>query len=291
MVAPDRVEVSPSTARAGRGDVVSGLRLMAVHAHPDDEVTTTGGTLARYADEGVETVLVTCTNGEQGDGPGGSKPGEDGHVDSFVREQRLAELRASCAHLGIEHLELLGYRDSGMAGWAANDAPDAFANVALEEVVGRLAAVMRRYRPNVVLTYSEDGLSGHLDHVRAHRATVAAAEATGVAAKLYFTAVPRSAVARLRASLPGGDAGAPGAEIGPDFGTPDDQITARIDVSAYVAQKRAALHAHASQTRDFFLLRLPDELLDVALGTESFVCRWPAGTPGELEDDLFSGLR
>jgi len=161
----------------------------------------------------------------------------------------------------------------------------------LEEVVGRLAAVMRRYRPNVVLTYSEDGLSGHLDHVRAHRATVAAAEATGVAAKLYFTAVPRSAVARLRASLPGGDAGAPGAEIGPDFGTPDDQITARIDVSAYVAQKRAALHAHASQTRDFFLLRLPDELLDVALGTESFVCRWPAGTPGELEDDLFSGLR
>jgi LmbE family N-acetylglucosaminyl deacetylase len=127
--------------------------------------------------------------------------------------------------------------------------------------------------------------------VRAHRATVAAAEATGVPAKLYFTAVPRSAVARLRASLPADEARATAAEMGPDFGTPDDRISTRIDVSAYVARKRAALHAYASQTRDFFLLRLPDELLDVALGAESFVRRRPASTPGELEDDLFSGLR
>jgi hypothetical protein len=79
--------------------------------------------------------------------------------------------------------------------------------------------------------------------------------------------------------------------VGPDFGTPDDQITTRIDVSAYVARKRAALHAHAFQTSDFFLLRVPDELLDVALGTESFVRRRHASTAGELEDDLFSGLR
>jgi LmbE family N-acetylglucosaminyl deacetylase len=270
---------------------MGGLRLMAVHAHPDDEVTTTGGTLTRYADEGVETVLVTCTNGEQGDGPGGSKPGEEGHDEAAVRERRLGELRASCAHLGIGHVELLGYRDSGMAGWAANGAPDAFANVAFEEVVGRVAELMRRYRPQVVVTYGQDGLSGHPDHVRAHRVTVAAAEATGVPAKLYFTAVPRSAVARFRASLQADEARGTAAEVGPDFGTPDDQITTRIDVSAYVARKRAALHAHASQTSDFFLLRLPDELLDVALGTESFVRRRHASTAAELEDDLFSGLR
>ncbi|WP_372509140.1 PIG-L deacetylase family protein [Actinomadura madurae] len=93
------------------------LTLMAVHAHPDDEVLSTGGILARYAAEGVRTVLVTCTNGEQGDGPGGVKPGEPGHDAEEVARRRLAELRESAGLLDIGHLELLGYRDSGMPGW------------------------------------------------------------------------------------------------------------------------------------------------------------------------------
>ena len=96
------------------------LTLMAVHAHPDDEVLGTGGVLARCADEGIRTVLVTCTNGEQGDGPDGVKPGQEGHDEAHVRERRIAELRDSVAQLRVTHLELLGYRDSGMAGWTAN---------------------------------------------------------------------------------------------------------------------------------------------------------------------------
>ncbi len=92
------------------------LTLMAVHAHPDDEVLGTGGVLARCADESIRTVLVTCTNGEQGDGPDGVKPGQQGHDEAHVRERRIAELRDSAAQLGVTHLELLGYRDSGMAG-------------------------------------------------------------------------------------------------------------------------------------------------------------------------------
>ena len=99
------------------------LTLMAVHAHPDDECLSTGGVLARYSDEGIRTVLVTCTNGEQGDGPGGVKPGDPGHTTPRWRERRLAELRESVQHLGIEHLELLGYRDSGMDGWEPTPTP------------------------------------------------------------------------------------------------------------------------------------------------------------------------
>ncbi len=98
------------------------LTLMAVHAHPDDEGSTTGGVLARYADEGVRTVLVTCTNGELGDGPGGAKPGEPGHDTAEVVGLRRKELEESCRVLGVEHLELLGYHDSGMMGWPQNEA-------------------------------------------------------------------------------------------------------------------------------------------------------------------------
>src|SRR6476659_1534130 len=93
------------------------LTLMAVHAHPDDEATGTGGLLARSAAEGIRTVLVTCTDGGCGDGPGGVKPGEPGHDPAAVAASRQAELEASCAILGVSDLEMLGYADSGMAGW------------------------------------------------------------------------------------------------------------------------------------------------------------------------------
>jgi LmbE family N-acetylglucosaminyl deacetylase len=260
---------------------------MVVHAHPDDEVVSTGGVLARYADEGIDTVLVTCTNGEQGDGPGGVKPGEPGHDPRAVSELRLAELRRSCAELAVGHVELLGYRDSGMAGWAANGEPGAFANVPLDAAAGRIAALLDKYRPQVVATYGADGLSGHPDHVQAHRATVEAARRAAVD-KLYFTAVPRSAVARLRATL-AADGPGPVGGLGPEFGTPDEQITTRVDVSAFVPRKKAALTAHASQTSEFFLLRLPGDLLELALGTESFVRAGAAPAVGE--SDLFAGLR
>ena len=89
------------------------LTLMAVHAHPDDEAIGTGGILARYAAEGVRTILVTCTNGELGDAPGGLKPDDPDHDESVVVPLRRRELEASCEILGVSHLELLGYHDSG----------------------------------------------------------------------------------------------------------------------------------------------------------------------------------
>ena len=108
------------------------LRLMAVHAHPDDESSSTGGVLARYADEGVRTVVVTCTNGELGDAPGGIKPGDEGHDEAEVARIRLGELKRACETLGVTHLELLGYHDSGMVDWEHKDRPDVFCNVAVD---------------------------------------------------------------------------------------------------------------------------------------------------------------
>src|ERR1700722_19521818 len=102
------------------------LTLMAVHAHPDDEATGTGGLLAKCAAEGIRTVLVTCTDGECGDGPGGVKPGEPGHDPAAVAAVRKTELEASCRVLKISDLEMLGYADSGMMGWPQNEAPGSF---------------------------------------------------------------------------------------------------------------------------------------------------------------------
>lgn len=102
------------------------LTLMAVHAHPDDEATGTGGVLARYAAEGIRTVLVTCTDGGCGDGPGGAKPGDPGHDPAAVALMRRQELEASCEALKISDLEMLDYADSGMIGWPSNDAPGSF---------------------------------------------------------------------------------------------------------------------------------------------------------------------
>ncbi|MCW2919915.1 MAG: hypothetical protein JWN52_7983 [Actinomycetia bacterium] len=267
------------------------LTLMAVHAHPDDEVLGTGGLLARCAAEGIRTVLVTCTNGEQGDGPGGVKPGEPGHDPAAVSRIRLQELQESMAHLDIEELELLGYRDSGMVGWDTNGDPEAFTNVSVDVAGARLSALMERYRPQVVVTYDENGGYGHPDHIQAHRITLAAAEATGIPAKLYFTAVPRARVAELFESLRTSGADVGDLELPADFGTPDELITSVVDVSPYVERKRKALEAHASQGENIFLLRLPEEAQHRAFASESFVRHFSSVPAPDQEDDLFAGLR
>jgi len=268
------------------------LTLMAVHAHPDDECLSTGGVLARYTGEGIRTVLVTCTNGEQGDGPGGIKPGDPGHDDAAVAELRLSELRASVQHLGIDHLELLGYRDSGMDGWDGNGHADAFANVPLDAAAARLAELMERYRPDVVVTYDETGGSGygHPDHVRTHQITVAATEATGIPAKLYYTAIPRASIKGMfdymRESGMDLDFAPP-----EDFGTPDELVTTVVDVSPYVERKFKALSSHASQGDSIFLLQMPAEVQQQAFAHEAFIRVQSRVDAPAHEDDLFAGLR
>src|ERR1700738_5086755 len=158
------------------------LTLMAVHAHPDDEASSTGGVLALYSDEGIRTVVVTCTNGEFGDAPGGVKPGQDGHDEQAVAQLRLAELRQSCKILGVTDLETLGYHDSGMPEWDYKERTDAFCNIPLADVAARIGGLIERYRPQVVITYDDDGMYQHPDHVHASRGAQAAGGARGVPA-------------------------------------------------------------------------------------------------------------
>ncbi|WP_194815412.1 PIG-L family deacetylase [Nocardia sp. XZ_19_385] len=268
------------------------LTIMAVHAHPDDEVLTTGGVFARYGEEGIRTVLVTCTNGEQGDGPGGVKPGAPGHDPAAVAEQRLGELRASAALLEIEHLELLGYQDSGMDGWDANSDPRAFANVPVSTAAAELAALIEKYRPQVIVTYDEKGGYGHPDHIQAHRITVAATESTGIPAKLYYAVEPREGTREMFAAAKANGLDMGDFELPEDFGTPIAEITTVVDVTGYTRRKVKALEAHGSQGDSAFFLGLPDPMQDLILGTEYFVRQHNRvdGAPDQ-ETDLFAGLR
>jgi LmbE family N-acetylglucosaminyl deacetylase len=158
---------SPATLEERMADAP--LTLMTVHAHPDDEASTTGGILAKYAAEGVRTVLVTCTNGECGDGPNGAKPGDPHHDEAALVALRRAELKESARILGVSHLELLGYRDSAMAGWDTNYAPGAFATIPVDEAAAPLTELLTRYRPEVVVTYDDYGFYGHPYHIQADR--------------------------------------------------------------------------------------------------------------------------
>jgi LmbE family N-acetylglucosaminyl deacetylase len=270
------------------------LTLMAVHAHPDDEATGTGGVLAKAAAEGIRTVLVTCTDGRCGDGPDGVKPGEPGHDPLAVAVSRRAELDASCAVLGIDSLELLDYADSGMLGWASNDAPGSFWSTPVDEAAARLAELIERYRPDVVVTYDENGFYGHPDHIQAHRITMAAVAATGTTAKVYWTTVPRSAMAEFgRLAQEQGliPADAPELAEMPDFGLPDEEITTWVEVREHVERKRAAMAAHASQSDSAMFLQMTPEVFATVMGVETFV-RVQDTTGAHLpEDDLFAGLR
>jgi mycothiol conjugate amidase Mca len=277
--------------------------LLAVHAHPDDEAISTGGVLARYAAEGVHTVLVTCTDGAVGEisDPTLATP-------ENLAEVRARELDAAVRTLGVDRLVKLGYRDSGMAGTADNDHPDSFHQANMDVAVERLVQVIRAERPDVVVTYDERGGYDHPDHIRAHQITVAAFGAAGdphrypsagpvwAPTKLYYSVFPRSAMTAFVQQLreagiePPFDtqaAEADGAE--PPFGVDDDVVTTTVDVSAYVGAKRAALVSHRTQMGpDQFFMRLPPELFAEAFGRETFQrVAGPGDTP---ETDLFSGL-
>ncbi len=273
------------------------LTLMAVHAHPDDEATGTGGVLHKYGKQGIHTVLVTCTGGELGDGSDGAKPGQPGHDEEQVRRVRAEELLEACRVLGISVHESLGYRDSGMADWPQHEEKGRFSTAPLAEASERLGELMRRYQPQVVITYDESGGYGHPDHIRAHEVTVAAARATGIPSKLYFTALARSAIARGVSAAR--DMGVDlreffDEEFDPDeipFGVDDSVITTTVNVRPDVGAKLAALKAHASQSDNGFLLRLPQPVVAEVFGYESFI-RAEDRTGAPLpESDLFAGLR
>src|SRR6202035_5067860 len=130
----------------------SDLTLLCVHAHPDDESSTTGGVLRTSADQGIRTVLVTCTDGALGDSPDGVTPDLESHHPSEVAAYRAGELRAAAKILGITRVEMLGFSDSGMEGWPQNDLPGSFWSTPVDVAAQRLVPILLEERPQVIVT-------------------------------------------------------------------------------------------------------------------------------------------
>ena len=179
-----------------------------------------------------------------------------------------------------------------MEGWPQNDAPGSFWQTPVAEAGHRLAELMEKYRPQVVVTYDENGFYGHPDHIQANRITLAAIAECGIPDKLYYTAVPRSALRGMGDVLAAAGIESP-AEIeeNPDFGTPDELITTAVDCRAVADRKYASLAAHASQSDNIFFLRMGEELFGTMMGNESFVRVQDSTHAPTPEDDLFAGLR
>ncbi|MGW0358937.1 PIG-L deacetylase family protein [Nocardia nova] len=259
-------------------------------AHPDDESTSVGGVLSLYARRGVRTILVTCTNGEFGDGIAGAKPGSDGHDPQMVARTRLAELRTACTHLGVDTLELLAHHDSGSID-QTRPACTVFADVPVQTVAEELGVLIEKHRPQVVVTHEPTG-TRHVDHIHAARATEAAVRAGGVAAKLYYAAHGTRYWTRLRNAL---------CEAGFDYPEPDrnrraltdridENIAARIDIRAVVSRKRAALFSHVSQIHTSTTAKVPVESWPRVFAVEEYIRAHDVTGAPTPEDDLFAGL-
>jgi mycothiol S-conjugate amidase len=292
---------------------MSSLCLLTVHAHPDDEASKGAGTVARYHAEGIHTVLVTCTGGEEGDvlNPAMDQPG----VKERLAEIRRAELEDAARIIGYDEVVLLGYRDSGMPGSAANSDPRSFAAAPLDEAVGRLVAVVRRTRPQVIVTYPEDQKGyPHPDHLRVNEISERAFDAAGDPDLYPDTGPPwqpvrlcyvRWSTKRIRAMhekyLELGldspfDSGRMARMLETEEDTTAGDTNGRpavvVDIRGHGAVTRGALLAHATQvdpnSRHWF--GLPTEVADELYPYDEYeVARDLTGTDPS-GDDLFVGL-
>ena len=277
---------------------------MTVHAHPDDEASKGACTVARYAAEGIRTVLVCATGGEEGDihNPAMERP----EVRADLAAVRAAELEASVAAIGYRDVEMLGYRDSGMPDSPSNAHPDAFWAAPLDESVGRLVEVIRRQRPQVIVTYNDDQ-SGypHPDHLRVHDISAAAFDLAGdpdaypeagapwTPSKLYYTVWSMARMRALHDKFAELGLESPFSDEWFDRPDHDDRITTSVPIADFWEVRRAALLCHATQIDPAspFWFGLPDEVTRTIHPFDDYILgasRVPTHLP---EHDLFAGLR
>jgi len=283
------------------------LCILTVHAHPDDESSKGASTIARYHAEGVRTVLVCCTGGEAGEilNPAMDRP----EVRDKLPEVRLQELARATEVIGFDEVALLGYRDSGMPGSECNAHPDCFAQAPLDEAVGKLVAIVRRERPQVIITYSDDQQGyPHPDHLRVHEITLPAFDAAGdpdaypeagppwQPLKLYYSGWSQARMIATHEKFLELGLESPFKPEWIDRPARDDRITTTIDVAAHHLVRRNALLAHATQIdpTSKFWFGLPPEI--VVYPYDDFILARSlvdgGGRNGEArEDDLFAGLR
>jgi N-acetyl-1-D-myo-inositol-2-amino-2-deoxy-alpha-D-glucopyranoside deacetylase len=281
-------------------------RLLLVHAHPDDESIGNGATMARYAAEGAQVTLVTCTLGEGGE----VIPPELGRLvadrEDTLGEYRIGELTAAMREVGVTDVRFLGgpgrYRDSGMMGVPDNDRPGCFWQADLDEAAGHLVAVVREVRPQVLVTYDEQGGYGHPDHIQAHRVAMRAFELAadphwrpelGPAwriVKVYWNRMPRSvllaglAATAERHPLVAAPEAVPGV-------VPDELVDAALDGTKYADRKAAAMRAHATQiTVDGPCFALSNDQWQPLVADEYYQLAHGEPGPERPETDLFAGV-
>ena len=274
--------------------------ILAVFAHPDDEAFGTGGALSHYATSGAEVTLVCATRGEVGEISDASLA-----TPETLGQVREGELRCAAETMGIKEVIFLGYRDSGMIGTIENQDPRAFINAPDNEVILKLVEIIRRIRPQVVVTFEPNGGYGHPDHIAIHRHTLAAFHAAAdpeidpesapawKATRLFYTAIPKSFFNQMRASM---------ISLGLDtsdfdrfdesgFGWPDDQVDVSLDVSGTVDAKWEALNCHRTQFGPENLFRrLPVETVKQLMSIEHFALAFPDVPKSTRLNDLFDGI-
>ena len=293
------------------------LCVLTLHAHPDDEASKGAPTMARYHAEGVRTVLVCCTGGEEGElhNPSLREPGQPFHgltpeeEKATLAELRPLELARSAEVIGFDEVVMLGYRDSGMKDSPANDDPASFHQADFDEAVGRLVAEIRRTRPQVIVTYNDDQQGyPHPDHLRVHDISVPAFERAGDPAwypehgepwqplKLYFTVWSRRRLLAVHQALLDLRGASPFDEAWFERPDQDGRITTQVNIADYMWARSGALRAHATQVdpSEAFWFGLTDEELAETYPYEDWIlARSLVGQPeaGTVEDDLFAGIR
>lgn len=281
------------------------LRLLTVHAHPDDETITMGGLLAWCADRGIATSVICCTDGKVATIFDPEMAANEAEVRPRLKEIRVEELREACAILGVTEVHFLEYGDSGMPGADSNFVAEAFWRVEIDQAVRRVVEHIRRFRPHVVVTYDSNGSYGHPDHIQAHRVSLLAVEAANTVlypelgspwtvAKLYYTAFPMSEVRKAVEIARAAGMDPPFGVENPEeltFVTSDERVTTTVNCRDQVSRKRTALRAHRSQIApDWPMLKIPEEIAREHFADEHFelvISRVPTRVP---ETDVFAGL-
>ena len=292
----------PEVLRADGEPRTHSRRLLTIHAHPDDETTKGGGSVARYTAAGVGTVLICCTGGEAGSvlNPALDQP----EVKACLPEVRRAELTAATTHLGYQRVWMLGYRDSNMP---ASGEPGTFAAASLEETVRALVRLIRQERPHVVVTYSDNQRGyQHPDHLRVHDASVPAYKAAGDPAfhpelgaawtpqKLYYAVWSRAGLmAEHEAFVRLGLESPYNVERWQRRPSMDYRLTTKVFIGDHWEQVQAALRAHATQidpnSQHWF--GLPPEVARTTYPYDDYILA-QSSVPTQLpEDDLFTGIK
>jgi mycothiol S-conjugate amidase len=277
--------------------------LLTVHAHPDDESSKGAGSVARYHAAGVYTILVCCTGGEAGDilNPAMDRP----DIRERLTEVRMGELERAASIIGYDEVVLLGYRDSGMPGTPENENPRSFAQAPLDEAVGRLVEVIRRARPQVIVTYSDDQQGyPHPDHLRVHDITLPAFDAAAdphvypdagppwQPSKLYYTAWSRRRIVAMHEKFLELGLESPFDEKWFERPAQDERTTTTVDITGYTAVRDLALLAHETQVdpASKFWFGLPPEVAQTVFPLEEYVLARSLVPTDVPEDDLFAGI-